>query len=139
MLGAAAEAAGAEIRLLAVTLLTHLDGESLRVLGLPGDGSERAVRWARMARAAGCAGAVCSPGEVAALRSALAHPFLLVTPGIRPTALPGADDQRRVAAPEDAFAAGSDLLVIGRPLTRAADPERALTELAGRLVASTVG
>ena len=133
MLGAAAEAAAGEIRLLAVTLLTHLDRESLVVLGLPGEGPERALRWARMARAAGAAGAVCSPKEVADLRRALPPPFTLVTPGIRPTNLPDGDDQRRVASPEDALAAGSDLLVIGRPLTRAADPEQALEALAKRL------
>jgi len=71
---------------------------------------------------------VCSPLEVAALRRAHARPFTLVTPGVRPA---GSErgDQRRVATPAEALAAGSDLLVIGRPLTGAADPEAALERL----------
>lgn len=133
MLEAAAAAAGDGPRLLAVTLLTHLDEAALESLDLPGDGADRAARWARMARDAGCRGAVCSPAEVARLRAELAAPFLLVTPGIRPAAPPADDDQRRTATPEEAFAAGSDLLVIGRPLTRAEDPEKALAELATRI------
>ncbi len=131
MLSAAAEAGGG-LKLLAVTLLTHLDPPALAELGLDGEAGERAARWAALARGAGCAGAVCSPLEAARLRRDCPPPFELVTPGIRiaPTA---GDDQRRVATPEAAFAAGADLLVIGRPLTRAADPGRALDELARRL------
>ncbi len=133
MLAAAAAAAGDELRLLAVTLLTHLDRAVLDALDLPGEGPDRAAHWARMAREAGCAGAVCSPAEVARLRCELERPFLLVTPGIRPGTAPAGDDQRRTATPERALRDGSDLLVIGRPLTRASDPERALWELAERL------
>lgn len=129
MLAAAAEAARGEVRLLAVTVLTHLDPPALAELALPGAISERALAWARLARAAGCAGVVSSAQEVAALRPALPPPFLLVTPGIR---LPEgeAGDQRRVATPEAALAAGSDLLVVGRPLTGAPDPEAALAAFA---------
>jgi len=132
MLAAAREASRDQIRLLAVTLLTHLDAPTLAVLDLPGPATERALRWALLAAQAGCAGVVCSAHEVAALREQLARPFLLVTPGIR---LPGADvgDQRRVATPAAARAAGADLLVIGRPLTQAADPEAALAALAEAL------
>lgn len=133
MLEAAAAAAGDRLRLLAVTLLTHLDEPALGALDLPGEGPERAARWARMAQAAGCGGAVCSPAEVRRLRRELDPPFVLVTPGIRPGDPPRDDDQRRTATPETALADGSDLLVIGRPLTRAEDPERALAALAERL------
>ena len=130
MLAAAAEAAG-RVRLLAVTLLTHLDAKILDQLDLSGDSRLRARSWAKLARQSGCAGAVCSPLEVAELRADSPHPFLLVTPGIRFSAATEgvADDQRRVATPSAALGAGADLLVIGRPLTRAADPGLALAQL----------
>jgi orotidine-5'-phosphate decarboxylase len=131
MLGAAA-AAARRIRLLAVTLLTHLDEGALEELDLAGESRLRARSWARLARDAGCAGAVCSPLEVAALREVTPRPFLLVTPGIRfgeGSAGVGLDDQRRVATPRAALAAGADLLVVGRPLTRAVEPGRALAAL----------
>jgi orotidine-5'-phosphate decarboxylase len=134
MLAAAAEAAAGEIHLLGVTLLTHLGSEELDELKL-GDGRQRVLDWAALAADAGCAGVVCSPREVGDLRAAHAAPFQLVTPGIR-WGDRLADDQRRVATPESALAAGADLLVIGRPLTRAPDPSRALTQLAERLGAT---
>lgn len=133
MLEAAAEAAGDALRLLAVTVLTHLDAEALEVLRLPGSAGDRAVAWARVARDAGCDGAVCSPRELPLLRPALPRPFLLVTPGIRGLGAVAGDDQQRVATPEQALADGADLLVIGRPLTGAQRPREALDELAARL------
>ena len=138
MLAAAAEAA-ARVRLLAVTLLTSLDGATLDELDLPGDGGRRARAWAALARRSGCAGAVCSPLEVAELRAVAPRPFLLVTPGIRfavGQAVEEVDDQRRVASPAVALAAGADLLVVGRPLTRAADRGRALARLEEALLAA---
>ena len=136
---AAAVAAAKRVGLLAVTLLTHLDAATLGELDMPGDSRQRARTWAGLAHGAGCAGAVCSPLEVAELRAGTPRPFLLVTPGIRfgggPDAAPG-DDQRRVATPAAALAAGADLLVIGRPLTRAADPGRALADLEEALLAT---
>jgi orotidine-5'-phosphate decarboxylase len=131
MLAAAADAAGS-VQLLAVTLLTHLDERALAALDLPGPSAARVLSWAALARGAGCAGVVCSPLEAAALRAAHPRPFLLVTPGIRGAADPSGD-QRRTASAAAALAAGSDLLVIGRPLTRAADPARALEALAAEL------
>jgi orotidine-5'-phosphate decarboxylase len=135
MLAAAAEAAEGEVDLLAVTLLTHLDAGELAALDLPGEGGERVARWAALGAAAGCAGAVCSPRELALLRPRHPRPFTLVTPGIRPqrTAAPARDDQRRTATPAAALAAGADLLVIGRPLTAAADPAAALAALEAEL------
>ncbi len=127
MLEAAVEAAAGRVRLLAVTLLTHLDRAMLVELDLPGEGRDRARSWARMAAAGGCDGAVCSAHEAAALRAVLPAPFVLVTPGIRLVAVTG-DDQARVAGPAEALAAGADLLVVGRPLTRAPDRTAALVE-----------
>jgi orotidine-5'-phosphate decarboxylase len=129
MLEAAAEAAGGEVRLLGVTLLTHLDEPELRRLDLPGSGADRVESWAALAARGGCAGVVCSPLEAARLRARHPRPFLLVTPGVRPAGAGAGDDQRRVAAPAAALAAGADLLVVGRPVTRAADPCAALDSL----------
>jgi orotidine-5'-phosphate decarboxylase len=132
MLEAAARAADGRVAILAVTVLTHLDERELARLALPGSAAERALAWAQLAREAGCAGVVCSAQELATLRPALPRPFRLVTPGIRPA---GADagDQKRTATPAAARAAGADLLVIGRPLTQAADPAAALAALAAEL------
>lgn len=129
MLEAAQSAAGDSLKLLAVTLLTHLDRGALVTLDLPGDGTRRVKRWAAMARRAGCAGAVCSPLELSGLRTENPQPFLLVTPGIR-MGEEDTHDQRRTATPTQAMQEGADLLVVGRPVTRAADPERALAALA---------
>ena len=114
MLEAAVRGAGEDMRLLAITVLTSLDAEEGEV-----------ERLAQLAYDSGVHGAVCSPLEVAHLRSLLPEPFLLVTPGVRPAGS-AADDQRRVATPEDAIAAGSSLLVIGRPITGAEDPVEAV-------------
>jgi orotidine-5'-phosphate decarboxylase len=135
MLEAAVAAARGRLGILAVTVLTHLDAAELARLDLPGAPAERALAWARLARECGCAGVVCSPRELNELRPVLPRPFQLVTPGIRPT---GAElgDQKRVATPAAALAAGADLLVIGRPLTQASDPEAALAALAVELGAA---
>ena len=128
MLQAAVEAARGEVRLLAVTLLTHLDEAALAELDLPGEVEPRVVRWAELAQRAGCAGVVCSPRETAAVRQRVPPPFLLVNPGVRPSGSE-AGDQRRVTTPAAALAAGADYIVIGRPLTAAADPGAALAAL----------
>ncbi len=130
MLEAAAEEAGDEVRVLGITVLTHLDADDLRDLDLPGEAGDRVLSWARSAKAAGCAGVVCSPLELATLRARLGPELLLVSPGIRFDSVAVADDQRRVASPSAALRAGADLLVIGRPLTQAPDPKAALAALA---------
>ena len=132
-LAAAAEAAEGDVDLLAVTLLTHLDDRSLRDLDLPGSSPDRVQRWATVAQEAGCRGAVCSPLELATLRARQPRPFVLVTPGIRWAPAGEDDDQRRTATPGAARRSGADLLVIGRPLTAATDPEAALARLAEEL------
>jgi orotidine-5'-phosphate decarboxylase len=134
MLRAAVAAAGDRLSILAVTVLTSLDDEALRGLGMPGGARDRAAAWTALARDCGCAGVVCSPGEAATLRRVAPAPFVLVTPGIR-AAGDAADDQRRTASAAEALAAGADLLVLGRPLTRAADPLAALAALATDLAA----
>lgn len=132
MLRAAVEAAEDRMVVLAVTLLTHLDAEELEALELPGTPEERVAAWAELAAVEGCGGVVCSPREARLLRTVYPRPFLLVTPGVRPAGAAAAD-QRRIATPHEALEAGADLLVIGRPLTGAADPEQALTALAVEL------
>jgi orotidine-5'-phosphate decarboxylase len=116
---------GSDTRVLAVTVLTSLDEAALASMGLfaADDPAVIATRLARIAIDAGAGGLVCSPHEVARLRqySPIAEPIEIVVPGIRPA---GADvgDQKRVATPEAAIAAGADVLVVGRPIRGAADP-----------------
>ena len=126
MLTAASEAARSlphPPRLLAVTVLTSMDAAALAETGVSASPVEQVLRLARLAAECGLDGMVCSPAEVAALHSALPK-ALLVTPGIRPA---GADagDQKRIATPQFALAAGASKLVIGRPITAAADPKAA--------------
>ena len=117
---------------LAVTVLTSLDEAELQGIGLTTPMPDQVRRLAILARHAGVDGVVCSPHEVADLRSLCGPDFKLVVPGIRP---PGADvnDQKRVLTPTDAVAAGADYLVIGRPITAAADPVAAARAIAAEL------
>jgi orotidine-5'-phosphate decarboxylase len=129
MMRAAVEAAGeraAEVGVeppgvLAVTLLTSIAPEDLNELGLQGGPGENAIRLAALARDAGCAGVVCSAHEVRDLKRFFGDDFLTLTPGIRPAGSAHAD-QKRVTTPADAVAAGSDYIVVGRPIVEAVDP-----------------
>jgi orotidine-5'-phosphate decarboxylase len=114
--------------LIAVTVLTSLDETDLEAIGCPGSPRERVVRLARLAKDSGLDGIVCSPREAAGVRSALGSGFRLVTPGVRPAGA-GVADQKRVMTPADALKAGADYLVVGRPITGAADPLEALAEI----------
>ena len=96
----------------------------------------QARRLAKLARDSGADGVVCSPQEIAAVRAACGRDFLIVTPGVRPD-LGVKDDQKRVMAPKEALAAGADLLVIGRPITAAVDPARAIADIAAEIAQST--
>jgi len=125
MLEAAVSGAGADVRVLAVTVLTSLDAGDLAADGNPLPVEELVVRRARLAREAGCAGVVASPQEAAAIRAAVPAPFLIVTPGVRLAA--AADDQKRVATPRAAREAGADAVVVGRPI-RDAEDRRAAVE-----------
>ncbi|MBV8092861.1 MAG: orotidine-5'-phosphate decarboxylase [Acetobacteraceae bacterium] len=127
---AAAEAAGTERPLLlAVTVLTSLNAAALAETGVSGGPRQQVLRLAQMAIRSGADGIVCSPHEAAILRKALGSRAVLVTPGIRPTPV-AADDQARVMTPEQAIAAGADWIVIGRPITGAADPAAAARAIA---------
>ncbi|MDH5484205.1 MAG: orotidine-5'-phosphate decarboxylase [Gammaproteobacteria bacterium] len=107
--------------LIAVTVLTSMSAEDVHELGIQQSPAELALHLAQMAKESSLDGVVCSAQEALAMRSQLGHDFLLVTPGIRPTGS-AADDQRRIMTPLDALHAGSSYLVIGRPITQAADP-----------------
>lgn len=139
MLRAAVEAAAAagagRPRLLAVTVLTSLDRAALQgELGVPVAVAGHVLHLAALARAAGCDGVVASPQEAARLRAALGPEVLIVTPGVRPAGA-AADDQARVATPAAARRAGADVLVVGRPVTAAADPVAAATAILAELSA----
>jgi orotidine-5'-phosphate decarboxylase len=133
MLRAALEAAGGRTRIAAVTVLTSLGRRDLAALGL-GDPGEASERMARLALEAGCSALVCSPREVARLRALAGRRVTLVCPGVRPGAEVEGDDQARVATPAAALAAGADLLVVGRPITRAPD----LAAAAGAITAEAL-
>jgi orotidine-5'-phosphate decarboxylase len=111
-------------RLLAITILTSHDEDTLGEIGVNGSMAESVRRLAQLAKEAGADGVVASPHEVALVREACGSDFLIVSPGIRPagTAL---GDQARAATPAAALAAGADYLVVGRPITEAADPAAA--------------
>lgn len=137
MVAAAAEALP-RTRVVAVTVLTSLTTDDLRSLGLLGAGlpsaGDLAVRLAVEAVDAGARAIVCSPEEVAAVRSAVqGRDVVLITPGVRPAGS-DAGDQRRVATPREARERGADLLVIGRPITGAPDVAAAAAAIAGDLV-----
>ncbi len=118
---------------IAVTVLTSLAPADLGQIGLPVDPSLAAERLANLALGAGADGLVCSPREVRSLRQRFGPEPLLITPGVRPEDA-SRDDQARTATPAEAVAAGSDYLVIGRPITRAPDPAAAL----GAIVAGMI-
>jgi orotidine-5'-phosphate decarboxylase len=113
-------------RLLAVTILTSHDHESLVAIGLDGPVSDAVQRLARLAQQAGADGIVASPLEAEIIRGACGPDFLIVTPGIRPGGSK-AHDQARAATPADAIRAGASYVVVGRPIAEASDPAAAAT------------
>jgi orotidine-5'-phosphate decarboxylase len=119
-------------RLLGVTILTSMDEGGHGQVGLGGQVADSVRRLALLAREAGLDGVVASPHEVALVRAACGPDFLIVTPGIRPAGA-AAGDQARAATPRAALDAGADLLVVGRPITAAPDPLRALDELLAQI------
>ncbi len=131
MVRAAVEAAP-EVTIAAVTVLTSLSEEDLHDVGLAGPALDAVRRLASLAVGAGAGALVCSPQEVAAVRAEVGPRIVLITPGVRPL---GGDvqDQARVATPQQALADGADLLVVGRPITAAADPAAAAEALADGL------
>jgi orotidine-5'-phosphate decarboxylase len=119
---------GTETRVLAVTVLTSVDASELAAIGYERSLSRLVVDLGRLSVEAGIPGLVCSPGEVAALREALGNEVELVVPGIRPFGT-AVGDQKRIATPEQAIAAGADVLVVGRPIRDAASPVAAAVDV----------
>lgn len=114
------------LMVLAVTVLTSLDADDLRAVGVASEPREQVVRLAQLAMDSGVKGLVCSPAETAVLRRFLGPVPILVTPGIRVAQVD--DDQKRVATPEQAVRDGASLLVVGRPIRDASDPVAAAQE-----------
>ena len=131
MLAAAKAAAPPETKVVAVTVLTSLDTVDLAEAGVIGSPAEQVRRLAELAREAGVDGIVCSGAEVAAAKADWPDGFFVV-PGVRPA---GADvaDQKRIVTPRQALADGASILVIGRPITAAVDPARAIADIAADL------
>jgi orotidine-5'-phosphate decarboxylase len=132
---AAARGAGARKNrpaLLAVTVLTSFDDAALREIGMEGSLESRVVALARLAKTAGMDGVVCSALEAPAVRRELGPDFKILVPGVRPASA-AANDQSRVATPRDAVRAGADYLVVGRPITAAADPRAAAREIVAEI------
>jgi orotidine-5'-phosphate decarboxylase len=131
MVEAAVRGLGDGGEILAVTVLTSMSDEELAAVGQPGAG-DQVPHLARLAVDAGAPGLVCAPPDLRAVRAAVGGAVRLVTPGVRPVGA-SADDQARVATPSGAVADGADLLVVGRPITRAADPVAAVRAIVAEL------
>lgn len=137
MMRAAADAASrAAVKLsrprplvIAVTVLTSLDDAALSEMGSTRSVRDQVVHLARMAQDAGMDGVVASPQEIGDIRRACGTSFAVVTPGVRPAGQAGRDDQARTLTPAEAIAAGATYLVVGRPITGAADPRQAAEEI----------
>jgi orotidine-5'-phosphate decarboxylase len=128
MLEAAKAAAAPATKVVAVTVLTSLDGDDLQSIGIQGTPGEQVRRLASLAKDAGLDGIVCSGAEVDAARRVWPNGFFVV-PGVRPAGV-GAGDQKRVVTPREALESGASILVIGRPVTGADDPAAALRDIA---------
>jgi orotidine-5'-phosphate decarboxylase len=129
MLKAAQEATkGSRTEILAVTVLTSLDDGALREIGFGRGAAEQVVHLANLATKAGVSGLVCSPLEIDLIREQIKEPIKLVTPGVR-SAGEGLQDQKRTLSAAEALKRGANHLVIGRPITKAADPVAATQAL----------
>jgi orotidine-5'-phosphate decarboxylase len=137
MLRAAVEAGRAvnpDLLILAVTVLTSLEDSDLSMLGIRGDVLDQVLRLAAMALSNGCGGVVASAHEAEALREEFGRDFVIVTPGVRPAGA-GTNDQARVVTPSEAIAAGASYIVVGRPITEAADPAAEARAILGQIAA----
>src|SRR5438445_4650974 len=132
MLRAATEAAAGRVNILGVTVLTSLNDEDMQEIGISGRVSDQVLRMASLARSAGCQGIVTSPREALMVRKSLGEGFAIVTPGVRPA---GAEthDQQRTATPAQAIGNGASHIVVGRPITHAADPAKAAEAMISEL------
>ena len=134
---AAAKTAGSLGRprplVIAVTVLTSMDDDALSEVGVSRSMIEQVVHLAELAQSSGLDGVVASPQEVRAIRAACGPDFQIVTPGIRPADQQGKDDQARTLTPAEAITAGASYLVIGRPITAAANPREAAEKISATL------
>ena len=124
MMEAAADARSGDLRLLAVTVLTSMDGEDLQAMGISGEPADIVVQRALAAKASGIDGVIASGQEAAPIRAACGPDFAIVCPGIRPGG-PVGDDQKRTVGVAEAFRLGADAIVVGRPISQASDPKAA--------------
>jgi len=122
----------------AVTILTSLSEEDLFEIGFANNALESAVALARMSVAAGARAIVCSPLEIAAIRSAVGDEPHIITPGVRPEGSSGGDDQKRTMTPRAAIAAGASFVVIGRPITQAWAQGAQVLTTAARTIAEDI-
>ena len=135
MLRAAVETARAakpDLLVLAVTVLTSMNDVDLGMIGLRGGVLDQVLRLAALALSNGCQGVVASAHEAAALRQEFGRDFAIVTPGVRPAGS-GHGDQARVVTPAEAIAAGASHIVVGRPITEAADPAAEARAILGQI------
>jgi orotidine-5'-phosphate decarboxylase len=123
------------LKILAVTVLTSYDQNDLGEAGYAGSVADLVAKRATQARDIGIDGLVCSPEEAAMVRSVVGEGMKLVTPGIRPAGS-AAGDQKRIMTPAKAIAAGADYLVVGRPITEAADPKAAAEAIVAEIAAA---
>ncbi len=138
MRAAASAAEGTDAVLLGVTVLTSLDASELAAVGATPDPAGLALQRALLAAECGLGGVVSSPLEAASIRTRLPAPFEIVTPGVRPAGS-AAGDQRRVATPAAAIAAGASRLVVGRPITHAAEPAVACQAILAEIAGASAG
>lgn len=127
-----ARAVNPSLMVLGVTVLTSLDENDLDKIGFRGSVQDEVVRLAALALANGCQGIVTSAGEASTVRAQLGNDFAIVTPGVRPAGS-GHGDQVRVATPAEAIAAGASHIVVGRPITEAADPAAEARAILGQI------
>lgn len=128
------------LRLLAVTALTSMSQDDLTAMGFAGSVEDLVLARARAAQHAGLGGIVCSPQEVARVRRELGWGLRVVTPGVRlADHEPGSDDQKRIATPGAAIAAGADHVVMGRPIRQASDPLATVRQVLGEIEAALQG
>lgn len=124
-------------KILAITVLTSLDNNQLRILKLQNDAQSLVINWAQLAQSCGLNGVVNSIAEAENIRKVCGRDFITVTPGIRLGALSPNDDQKRVGTPEEAVRAGASAIVVGRPILQSKDPVAAAVSIKERMLHAT--